>query len=232
MWWCRRPGTTSSTARSAHGLVATPDRPTTVCSTATPPPYVATVAAVCSPAARSARFTTARLRGGRVSGTDPRMPASLTAEIVTSRGSSVLLNIVTDVLRSPMVGPPGQNQLVESSVARRTAPVCSAPRVARPYVAAGTGSVSGAIDHQQADQRRADDDEGETAGDHGVRSGCSRPAAGGWLRASGRSSRSQGWRRLGGGPSTDRRADRDARCGSTPAPAPPGAPAPGRRRSG
>ena len=54
---------------------------------------------------------------------EPRLPASFTAETVTSRGSSVLLKMVSDVLRPSAVGPPGQNQLVESRSPSKSAGV-------------------------------------------------------------------------------------------------------------
>ena len=73
------------------------------------------VAAVLAPAASSPRSTTTRLRGGTVTWRSAVVPASVTAEIVTSRGSSVLLNAVIEVERPSAVGPPGQNQLVDSS---------------------------------------------------------------------------------------------------------------------
>jgi hypothetical protein len=42
---------------------------------------------------------------------------------VTSRGSFVLLKMVSDVLRPSAVGPPGQNQLVDSRSPSKTAGV-------------------------------------------------------------------------------------------------------------
>ncbi len=84
---------------------------------------MATVAAVFAPAASPPRSTTTRLRGGTVSSRSADVPASVTAEIVTSRGSSVLLNAVMEVERPSTVGPPGQNQLVDSNSPSKSAGV-------------------------------------------------------------------------------------------------------------